>query len=213
VSGDFLSRWSRRKIEVKRAEESTAAPDGPATPAAEAAATPEELSAEEVAALPPVESLTAESDIAGFLRKGVPQALRNAALRRAWALDPEIRDYVGDARDYAYDWNVPGGVPGTGPMDPGTDVAQMVKDVFGRSHDAETMEGAAQAAPAAAVAQDAPGAEPLGTGDVAGVQAADESDAEPEPEPVHTRAMDGEVGAPKPRTRHGGAKPVWNGEV
>jgi hypothetical protein len=213
VSGDFLSRWSRRKIEVKRAEESTAAPDAPATPAAEAAATPEELSAEELAALPPVESLTAESDIAGFLRKGVPQALRNAALRRAWALDPEIRDYVGDARDYAYDWNVPGGVPGTGPMDPGTDVAQMVKDVFGRSHDAETMEGAAQAAPAAAVAQDAPGAEPLGTGDVAAAQPADESDDEPEPEPVQTRAMDGEVGPPKPRTRHGGAKPVWNGEV
>jgi hypothetical protein len=210
VSGDFLSRWSRRKIEVKRAEESAAAPDAPATPAAEAAASPEELSAEELAALPPVESLTAESDIAGFLRKGVPQALRNAALRRAWALDPEIRDYVGDARDYAYDWNIPGGVPGTGPIDPGTDVAQMVKDVFGR--DAETMEEASQAAPVAAVPQDGPGAEPVGTGNVAAVQPAEDTDAEPEPEPVHARVMDGEVGA-KPRTRHGGAKPVWNGEV
>jgi hypothetical protein len=208
VSGDFLSRWSRRKIEVKRAEESPAAPDAHATPAGEAAATPDELSAEELAALPPVESLTAESDIAGFLRKGVPQALRNAALRRAWALDPEIREYVGDARDYAYDWNVPGGVPGTGPMDPGTDVAQMVKDVFGRSHDAETLEGAAQAAPAAAVAQDAPRAEPLGTGDVAAVQPAEGGDAEPEPETVHTRSTEGEGGPPKPRTRHGGAKPA-----
>ena len=33
-----------------------------------------------------------------------------------WALDPKIRDYVGEARDYAYDWNTPGGVPGSGPV-------------------------------------------------------------------------------------------------
>jgi hypothetical protein len=208
VSGDFLSRWSRRKIEVKRAEESPAAQDASATPAEEAAAVSEELSAEELAALPPVESLTAESDIAGFLRKGVPQALRNAALRRAWALDPEIRDYVGDARDYAYDWNVPGGVPGTGPIDPGTDVAQMVKDVFGRSHEPETLEEAAHAAPPAAVAQDAPGAETRAGCDVAAVRRADQGEVEPEPEPVHTRSMESDVGPPRARTRHGGAKPA-----
>jgi hypothetical protein len=204
VSGDFLSRWSRRKIEVKRAEESTAAPEAPETPAGEGAPVAEELSAEELAALPTVESLTAESDIAGFLRKGVPQALRNAALRRAWALDPEIRDYVGDARDYAYDWNIPGGVPGTGPMDPGTDVAQMVKDVFGRSHELETPEEAAQTPTAAAVAKDAPGPEPLRTADVA----ADEGEVRPEPEPVQTPSINSAVGSPRVRSRHGGAKPA-----
>ena len=207
MSGDFLSRWSRRKIEVKRAEESPAAPEAPATPAGEAAPVPEELSAEELAALPPVESLTADSDIAAFLREDVPQALRNAALRRAWALDPEIRDYVGDARDYAYDWNVPGGVPGTGPIEPATDVAQMVKDVFGRSHDVETMEEAAEAPSAAAVAEEAPGAEPLRTADAAAARRADESDGGP-PEPVQSPSLDGEVGPSPTRSRHGGAKPA-----
>ena len=75
-----------------------------------------------------------------FLRKGVPASLRNRAMRRLWSLDPAIRDYVGDARDYAWDWNVPGGVPVSGPLSATTDVKQMVKDIFGRE----------KAAPAAA---------------------------------------------------------------
>jgi hypothetical protein len=204
VSGDFLSRWSRRKIEVKRAEEGPEPLPAVGEPAPDA----EELSAEELAALPPVESLTAQSDIAAFLRKGVPQALRNAALRRAWTLDPEIRDYVGDARDYAYDWNVPGGVPGTGPLDPGTDVAQMVKDVFGRPHEPETMDGAGQARSAGAVGEHAPGAQPLRGADVAAVQPADEGAVDAEPPPVQSCSTDGEVAPAKAKSRHGGAKPA-----
>ncbi|MFL5218102.1 MAG: DUF3306 domain-containing protein, partial [Microvirga sp.] len=92
-----------------------------------------ELTPEELAALPKVEEITAASDISGFLRRGVPDALRNAALRRMWTLDPAIRDFVGEARDYAYDWNTPGGVPGAGALDPGDDVAAMVRSVFGES--------------------------------------------------------------------------------
>ena len=48
------------------------------------------------------------------MQKGVPEALRNAALRKMWVLDPSIRNYVGEALDYAWDWNAPGGVPGSG---------------------------------------------------------------------------------------------------
>jgi hypothetical protein len=148
MSDGFLSRWARRKQEVARAERPGDAPPEEARapaqepaeelarepappPDAEAAPDPDAVTPEELAALPPVEALDAGSDVTAFLRKGVPQALRNAALRRVWALDPAIRDYVSEAREYAYDWNVPGGVPGNGPMLPTDDVAAMVRKVFG----------------------------------------------------------------------------------
>jgi hypothetical protein len=63
--------------------------------------------------LPRVEDLTAESDLSAFLRAGVPPALKAAALRRAWSLDPAIRDYVGPS-EYAYDFNNPATIPGFG---------------------------------------------------------------------------------------------------
>ena len=136
-SDGFLSRWSRRKEEARRAE---AAPEPPpeevsGLPLAEGAgpAAAPELTPEEIAQLPKVEELTADTDISGFLRRGVPESLRNAALRKMWTLDPAIRDFEGHARDYAYDWNVPGGVPGTGPLGPGDDVAAMARRVFGEA--------------------------------------------------------------------------------
>jgi hypothetical protein len=46
-------------------------------------------------ALPPIESIGAESDIRCFLAPGVPVELTRAALRRAWVVDPRIRDFVG----------------------------------------------------------------------------------------------------------------------
>ena len=45
-------------------------------------------------------------------------------------LDPAIRDFVGHARDYAYDWNTPGGVPGSGTIHSDEAMA-MVRHVFG----------------------------------------------------------------------------------
>src|SRR4051812_20772590 len=153
---DFLSRWSRRKLD-SRHQEPDAQP-AEATTAAEAVPEPippadEEpgLTPEEIAALPKVEDLTPESDIRSFLRKGVPQLLRNAALRRMWSLDPAIRDYVSEAREYAYDWNVPGGVPGNGPLLPSDDVGEMLGRIFG---DAPRIPDAA--AGTAAAAQDQP---------------------------------------------------------
>ncbi len=146
MSSDFLYRWSQRKREVADADRTAgtgtnvgpdaeavgvsleqAALDDAPQPAVDAP-----ITAEELAALPDPEDLTAASDMTAFLRKGVPASLRNRAMRRLWSLDPAIRDYVGDARDYAWDWNVPGGVPVSGPLSATTDVKQMVKDIFGR---------------------------------------------------------------------------------
>jgi hypothetical protein len=133
----FLSRWSRRKAELQHEEATPPTEPRPAVgaePTLEASeALPEggELTPEEIEALPRVEDLTPETDITVFLRKGVPEALKNAALRRMWTLDPAIRDYRSEALDYAYDWNVPGGVPGNGPMLPTDDIAAMVRQVFG----------------------------------------------------------------------------------
>lgn len=136
-SDGFLSRWSRRKHEARAAPPEPAAEAGtgpadalapPAAPSPGAA----ELSEAELAALPRPEDLTAQSDLAPFLRSGVPVLLRKAALRRMWTLDPAIRDFVGEARDYSYDWNVPGGVPVSGPLLPGDDVEGTLGRLFSR---------------------------------------------------------------------------------
>lgn len=150
MSSDFLSRWSQRKREVADADRTAAAETDAGRDAqagseaagvslapvalddAQEVAVDAPITAEELAALPDPEDLTAASDMTAFLRKGVPASLRNRAMRRLWSLDPAIRDYVGDARDYAWDWNVPGGVPVSGPLSATTDVKQMVKDIFGR---------------------------------------------------------------------------------
>ena len=111
--GNFLSRWSKRKREaLTQPAEDAEAPvgeEGQQTQADEGEEQPFDLSL-----LPDLETLTGESDIQSFLHKAVPDALRNAALRKVWALDPAVRNYVGEALDYAYDWNTPGGVPGFG---------------------------------------------------------------------------------------------------
>jgi hypothetical protein len=128
-SGDdkgFLARWSQRKHEAKR--------DGD-TPPAEAAVPADPVAQAEpefdLSSLPKLEEMTATTDITGFLRKGVPEHLRNAALQKSWALDPAIRNYVNPALDYAYDWNTPGGVPGSSELGAGIDVARLVSQIMG----------------------------------------------------------------------------------
>jgi hypothetical protein len=141
-SETFISRWSRRKQAVRTAPSEEALEPGaeperveahePIASEQEPASGPvpeAELSADEIAALPSVEELTAETDISVFLRRGVPVPLRNAALRRMWSLDPKIRDFVGDAREYAYDWNIPGGVPGYGPLPMTDEIARMAAEI------------------------------------------------------------------------------------
>jgi Protein of unknown function (DUF3306) len=125
----FLARWSQRKHEAKQPDRDVPAAeaDVPVAPAAESDAAPEF----DLSSLPKLEDMTATTDITGFLRKGVPEHLRNAALRRSWALDPAIRNYVNPALDYAYDWNTPGGVPGSSEIGAGMDVARLVSQIMG----------------------------------------------------------------------------------
>ena len=89
-------------------------------------ATPEKQDDEafDPATLPPLESLGCESDYTVFMRKGVPEAIRTAALRKAWMSDPFIRDFRGPA-EYALDYT-------TAEFDllPTDDVAKMLERIF-----------------------------------------------------------------------------------
>ena len=106
----FLARWSRLKSTANR-EDGPVITDNPADPDAIAAA--DERGASEVAApeltdadMPPVESLDGESDVSGFLSKGVSEGLRRAALRKLFH-SPKFNvcdgldDYCEDFTDFA----------------------------------------------------------------------------------------------------------------
>ena len=69
----------------------------------------------DLASLPSIESIAADTDIGAFLRSGVPAELTRAALRRVWASDPAIRDFIGIAENQ-WDFNDPDAIPGFGPM-------------------------------------------------------------------------------------------------
>jgi len=67
----------------------------------------------DTASLPPSGSIGAASDIRPFLEPGVPEDLARVALRRAWAADPAIRDFIGLSEN-SWDFNAPDAVPGSG---------------------------------------------------------------------------------------------------
>src|SRR3981189_574399 len=131
---NFLARWSQRKHEAKQPDHDapTVNSDAPFGPVAESDVVQEF----DLSSLPKLEDMTATTDITAFLRKGVPEHLRNAALRKSWALDPAIRNYVTPALDYAYDWNTPGGVPGSSEIGSGMDVARLVSQIMGSGESA-----------------------------------------------------------------------------
>jgi hypothetical protein len=108
---DFLSRWSRLKRESgteESSEEKRTVDTVPGTDMSSAAAF-------DVAGLPPIESIVADSDIRPFLADGVPAELTRAALRSAWAADPAIRDFIGIAESQ-WNFNDPAAIPGFGPL-------------------------------------------------------------------------------------------------
>jgi len=87
----FLARWSRLKREARAPKPpAAAAPPPEAAPAQEAP--PLETPPAE---LPPLESLTAESDFSVFMRPGVAQSVRNAALQKLWRSDPVFANLDG----------------------------------------------------------------------------------------------------------------------
>jgi hypothetical protein len=126
-----LSRWARLKQAAKAQEEIDAA-----SPGSEAMAAPE--APFDPASLPSIESIVGDTDIIAFLRKGVPADLARAALRKAWASDPAIRDFIGIAENQ-WDFNDPNAIPGFGPLTPtesGVDVlAQISSRLQPRAHE------------------------------------------------------------------------------
>jgi len=142
---NFIARWSRRKRAAAQEVEATkpaTAPDAPGErapdaqrEARDAAAAPSGELPElpfDPASLPPLESITAESDIRAFLAPGVPAELTRAALRRAWAADPKIRDFVGLAEN-AWDFNAPGSLAGFGPLEMTEELRREVARMVGRA--------------------------------------------------------------------------------
>ena len=86
---NFLQRWSRLKAERRKA---TPAPPPAEEPAPQPPAAVEQKPPDEKAApeLPPIEELTADSDYSAFLRPGVPEETKLAALRKLWTSDPTL---------------------------------------------------------------------------------------------------------------------------
>jgi|SRR3984957_1691633 hypothetical protein len=127
-----LSRWARLKQAAKAQEEIDAASRG-----SDAIAVAKEAPFDP-ASLPSIESIVGDTDIIAFLRKGVPADLTRAALRKAWASDPAIRDFIGIAENQ-WDFNDPNAIPGFGPLTPaesGVDVlAQISSRLQPRAHE------------------------------------------------------------------------------
>ena len=112
----FLTRWSRRKQHAKaNPTQSDPAKRDDMQSALPPAAKDDEAEFDP-SSLPSIDLITSATDIKAFLRKGIPQELTRAALRRAWSADPAIRDFVGLAES-AWDFNDPTAMPGFGPLD------------------------------------------------------------------------------------------------
>jgi hypothetical protein len=121
----FLDRWSRMKREA--AEPAASPPSADAEKKLEETAQPQVVESDkpfDLDSLPSLDSITAETDMSAFLQSGVPDDLKNAALRRAWAADPGIKDFV-ELLENGWDFNDPNAVAGFGPIEP-AEVARLV---------------------------------------------------------------------------------------
>ena len=139
MSEDFLKRWSQRKRDAAEAEQAgrtapeNAAPAGDERPSeAVEAIKPAEppKPALDLKDLPPIESITAATDIRPFLQPGVPADIARAALRRAWSADPRIRDFVGLA-DYDWDYHAGASAAGFGPLEMTDELRRAVAWILG----------------------------------------------------------------------------------
>jgi hypothetical protein len=150
---NFIARWSRLKREAEsekrragkpgadadleppetRTDRSTPSPALPSVVAGE----PREAADPpfDPATLPPIESIDAATDIRAFLQKGVPAALTNAALRRVWAADPAIRDFI-EIAENQWDFTNPASIPGFGPLEATGEAQRLLGQAIGTLSDA-----------------------------------------------------------------------------
>jgi hypothetical protein len=147
------------------------------------------------ATLPPLESLGPDSDYTVFLKKGVPEALKLAALRQAWMSDPFIRDFRSPAIDYGWDFTTP-----DYSLRAADNVGKMLDQIFGAEPGAPAASAPPQSAPAGPVAEEPPH-------DVAPPAALTLPQNEATPVPP-AAAEPAQASEPAPaRRRHGGALP------
>ena len=125
---NFVLRWSRLKRGSAKVRETAPAESAPPSDAV-ATATPASPSFDP-ASLPPIESITIDTDIRAFLQSGVPTTLAQAALRRVWVSDPAIRDFIGIAENQ-WDFTDPSAMPGFGPLRETDDVPSLVAQALG----------------------------------------------------------------------------------
>ena len=128
---NFLSRWSRKKREADAAPEAekpvaAAAPEAAPAPSAPLVEEP----AFDLAKLPSLDQIVADTDMSVFMKPGVPGTLRHAALRRAWTSDPAIRDFRG-LQENDWDFNAPDGVPGFGTFKSEEEIKALAQRIFG----------------------------------------------------------------------------------
>ena len=172
---NFLTRWSRRKRKVadeddraqadERKQEAEQAPrtesaenEAPSRPPSAVSVSTEP--AFDLSKLPPIESITAETDIRDFLAPGVPADLRLAALRRAWVADPKVRDFVG-LNDYDFDFHTPGAIPGFGSLEMTDELRQEVARIFrALQPETERIDAERAAKPTGAETSGTPSAQP-----------------------------------------------------
>jgi hypothetical protein len=231
MSETFLARWSRRKHAAAREPADAASPAAPAAvtsgeaiegkESAEGAAgavpnedhlasAAKDLNAVappfDPASLPPIESIAADTDIRAFLAPGVPPELARAALRRAWAADPKIRDFIGLA-DYDWDFNAPGSMAGFGPLEMTEELREVAARIIGPPPAAE---------PSGATEGSEPSGEPSGESPLAEIvqDATDEagapissSERRPPISAAQNRSDEAEKSQIVVRPRHGGALP------
>ena len=124
---NFLTRWSSRKLANRAPPARQDAQSGREPGDAEGTSKNDSLAKTskdgdaqdnppfDVAQLPPLDSIGADTDITAFLHRDVPPDLTRAALRRAWTSDPTIKDFVGLVEN-GWDFNDPSAMSGFGPI-------------------------------------------------------------------------------------------------
>jgi hypothetical protein len=130
-----LARWSRRKLESALEKAASAAPE-PTTPVPAASAAPAPGASAPPGELPPVESLTFDSDFTPFLRPDVEAGLKRSALKQLFR-DPRFN--VMDGLDvYIDDYTKADPIP-----------TEMLSELIDRFEFRDTSTGAPAPAPAA----------------------------------------------------------------
>jgi hypothetical protein len=140
MAENFVSRWARLKRNPDAPCRPEPTSDGPPVDVVASIET-EAMSGHredgdiadesfDPASLPSLETITVNTDIRGFLQSRVPVELTRAALRRAWASDPAIRDFIGIAENQ-WDFNDPRAMPGFGPLQESDNLPALLARALG----------------------------------------------------------------------------------